>query len=336
MKKRESNFELLRIVLMLLIIVGHLLLNSEKLGAIGTKEYYITNIMRSFTVFGVNGFILLSGYFGINLNYKKLIRLDIKILFYTWIFFVIGIVSGIHQINIIKDILLIFPVITKRYWFITDYFVLCILSPFLNKFIQSLDREELKKLLLISRIRFYLIATFCFMINADQIVNDSGYGMINFIYLYFIGFYLKHYYKDEHSSIFYLSIYGIISIMLFVVNWGMTKITGFYFDSLISYNTIFVLGGAISLFLAFKNLKIPTYTIINRSAAACLSIYVIHTNPTISQFMFCNILKINQITGIKLIPIIFVQTSLIYVICYVIDIIIDKFFSALKIDQILS
>lgn len=29
MKKRESNFELLRIVLMLLIIVGHLLLNSE-------------------------------------------------------------------------------------------------------------------------------------------------------------------------------------------------------------------------------------------------------------------------------------------------------------------
>lgn len=335
MKKRESNFELLRIVLMLLIIVGHLLLNSEKLGAIGTKEYYITNIMRSFTVFGVNGFILLSGYFGINLNYKKLIRLDIKILFYTWIFFVIGIVSGIHQINIIKDILLIFPVITKRYWFITDYFVLCILSPFLNKFIQSLDREELKKLLLISGIIFYLIATFCFMINADQIVNDSGYGMINFIYLYFIGFYLKHYYKDEHSSIFYFSIYGIISIMLFVVNWGMTKITGFYFDSLISYNTIFVLGGAISLFLAFKNLKIPTYTIINRSAA-CLSIYVIHTNPTISQFMFCNILKINQITGIKLIPIIFVQTSLIYVICYVIDIIIDKFFSALKIDQILS
>ena len=331
MKKRESNFELLRIVLMLLIIVGHLLLNSEKLGAIGTKEYYITNIMRSFTVFGVNGFILLSGYFGINLNYKKLIRLDIKILFYTWIFFVIGIVSGIHQINIIKDILLIFPVITKRYWFITDYFVLCILSPFLNKFIQSLDREELKKLLLISGIIFYLIATFCFMINADQIVNDSGYGMINFI-----GFYLKHYYKDEHSSIFYFSIYGIISIMLFVVNWGMTKITGFYFDSLISYNTIFVLGGAISLFLAFKNLKIPTYTIINRSAAACLSIYVIHTNPTISQFMFCNILKINQITGIKLIPIIFVQTSLIYVICYVIDIIIDKFFSALKIDQILS
>ena len=336
MKKRESNFELLRIVLMLLIIIGHLLLNSEKLGAIGTKEYYITNIMRSFTVFGVNGFILLSGYFGINLNYKKLIRLDIKILFYTWIFFVIGIVSGIHQINMIKDILLIFPVITKRYWFITDYFALCILSPFLNKFIQSLDREELKKLLLICGIIFYVIATFCFMINADQIVNDSGYGMINFIYLYFIGFYLKHYYKDEHSSIFYFAVYGIISTILFMINWGMTKITGFYFDSLISYNTIFVLGGAISLFLAFKNLKVPTNTMINRSAAACLSIYVIHTNPTISQFMFCNILKINQITGIKLIPVILVEACLIYVVCYLIDIIIDKMFLLLKINKRLS
>lgn len=30
MKKRESNYELLRIILMLLIIVGHLLLNSER------------------------------------------------------------------------------------------------------------------------------------------------------------------------------------------------------------------------------------------------------------------------------------------------------------------
>ena len=64
---------------------------------------------------------------------------------------------------------------------------------------------------------------------------------------------LKHYYKDEHSSIFYFSMYGIISKMLLVVNGGMTKITGFYFDSLINYNTIFVLGGAISLFLTFKN-----------------------------------------------------------------------------------
>lgn len=245
----------------------------------------------------MNGFILLSGYFGINLNYKKLIRLDIKILFYTWIFFAIGIISGIHQINIIKDILLIFPVITKRYWFITDYFVLCILSPFLNKFIRSLDKEELKNLLLIGGIIFYVIAMFCFMINADQIVNDSGYGMIN---------------------------------------WGMTKITGFYFDSLISYNTIFVLGGAISLFLAFKNLKIPTNTIINRSAAACLSIYVIHTNPTTSQYIFCNILKVNQISGIKLIPVILVQACLIYVVCYLIDIIVDKMFLLLKINQRLS
>ena len=34
MKKRESNYELLRIILMLLIIVGHLLINIERLGTI--------------------------------------------------------------------------------------------------------------------------------------------------------------------------------------------------------------------------------------------------------------------------------------------------------------
>lgn len=43
---------------------------------------------------------------------------------------------------------------------------------------------------------FYVMATFCFAINADQLVTDAGYGLVNFIYLYCLGYYIRNYYED--------------------------------------------------------------------------------------------------------------------------------------------
>ena len=57
--KRQSNFELLRIVLMLLIIMGHVMIYHDALKTPGTMDYYITNFIRNFTMVAVNSFVLL-------------------------------------------------------------------------------------------------------------------------------------------------------------------------------------------------------------------------------------------------------------------------------------
>ena len=116
---RCANFEVLRIVIMLLIIIGHIMMYSAKLDKVGTVEYYITNAVRSFTMVAVNTFVLITGYFGTDRKWRKLLGLDLKVCFYTWLGG-LAIAFGIHKFNLIKDIQLFFPVITKQYWYIVS------------------------------------------------------------------------------------------------------------------------------------------------------------------------------------------------------------------------
>ena len=82
---RCANFEVLRIVIMLLIIIGHIMMYSAKLDKVGTVEYYITNAVRSFTMVAVNTFVLITVYFGTDRKWRKLLGLDLKVCFYTWL-----------------------------------------------------------------------------------------------------------------------------------------------------------------------------------------------------------------------------------------------------------
>ena len=74
-KDRSSNFELLR----LLCIFGILMMHT--FGGIDTSvSFFNTEIhvlVNSIFNMGVTCFILLSGYFGIRFDFKKLIRLDL-------------------------------------------------------------------------------------------------------------------------------------------------------------------------------------------------------------------------------------------------------------------
>ena len=86
MKKRASNFELLRIIIMVMIIMGHLVLATRKTGNMVGVDFYVLNLVQSFTTVAVNVFVLISGYFGIKLKFNKLAQLDLRIIVYTYIF----------------------------------------------------------------------------------------------------------------------------------------------------------------------------------------------------------------------------------------------------------
>lgn len=321
--KRESNFELMRIVLMLLIVMGHVILGSSGLMQMGTPDYYVTNVIRSFTVVAVNAFVIISGYFGINLNVKKLIKLDLRVILYTWTGFVIAVIVGIHEINLLEDIKMLFPVLTKQYWYITIYFVLCIISPVLNRLLKCISEKELKMALIVGGIVFYLVSTGCFIINSDQIVSDAGYGIVNFTYLYMLGYYIRHYYTDRHRTMFYAVMYLLTGVAIFLVNHIMTIIMGFYFNSMISYNTIFTLAGAVAIFMCFKNIQIEYRRSINKFASKAFAVYIIHTNPCLNKFVYQDILGVSEMRGFVLIIAILAIPSVTYAMGYIIDSLMD-------------
>ena len=125
---RESNMELLRVLCMLFIVCGHITL-AHKFDLMGDSSYYINYFFRSFAVVAVNVYVLISGYYGIKLKVKKLGEINTMVTVYSVLFVLFSLWVGINELQIRKDFLFLFPVITKQYWFITVYFVLCFLSP---------------------------------------------------------------------------------------------------------------------------------------------------------------------------------------------------------------
>jgi len=310
-KKRESNFELLRIFLMVMIITGHVSVHHE-------NPYVLTNGEEIFKLFlwgmicvSVNTFILISGYFGIQFKKDRLLRLIIQTMFYSIVFMIIAIIFGWRTFNARMDLFALLPIITKQYWFVTCYVVLYILSPWINIWVGSLNVNMYRRFLLTGFLIVYLWPTFNYLINAPQFIRDAGYGIVNFIYLYMLGRYIHLYYEEKHSSFFYGCGYLISTIILFICQYSLSWLLGFEFTSWLSYNTLFCLISSVCLFMAFKNLSFYSAKI-NYWAKPCLAVYLIHMAPNILSVICCIYIGVQDYHGYSWFCLILTLPTIIY------------------------
>lgn len=321
MKDRCSNFELLRILCMILVVCGHFLLwsntsfNSHEL--LGGTNYALIQFFRGFTVVAVNVFVLISGYWGIKLKLNKLIKINLMVLFYSLFFFFISIYLGKDILISTKSLTHFFPIISNKYWFITSYFILCLISPFINKFLKYINKKELELYLIVSSILFYLWPTVSYILNFDQVVKDAGYGVINFVILYTTGYYIRHYFQNHFSSLFWIIMYIVLCIILFLFQITYSNILGFSFTALYSYNTLFVYFASIALFMAFKQLQFKS-NLINIISANCLSVYIIHMSRPFMGWIE-TIFKYSEMKGIMVIVHAIILSILIYLFCIIIE-----------------
>lgn len=85
-KSRKSNFELMRIIAMLMIVLWHVIIYGNILGI-----YYnsfmssLFSFLKFFLVIRVNLFMLLTGYFQISTKFKfsKIIKIISQLIFYN-------------------------------------------------------------------------------------------------------------------------------------------------------------------------------------------------------------------------------------------------------------
>ena len=140
----------------------------------------------------MNCYVLISGYFLVKskFKWKKVIQLWFETLFYSVFIYIVIVVLGLKEIDIKGIIKSLFPILTKQYWFINIYLVMYILSPFINKLINSLDKKEYQKLIMILLICFSIISI---LPDAYTLDTSHGYGIIWFICLYLIAGYIRIY-----------------------------------------------------------------------------------------------------------------------------------------------
>ncbi len=82
------------------------------------KEFII--FVNSLCNCAVTIFMLISGYYGIRFNLKKIIRFEMMVLFYSILFILVQycLIGGVGAKEMVSSV---FPLLTSKYWFYTAY-----------------------------------------------------------------------------------------------------------------------------------------------------------------------------------------------------------------------
>jgi surface polysaccharide O-acyltransferase-like enzyme len=297
--KRLINFELLRIIAMLMVVTMHYLLKAEMLPSLtdAVNGYHIFGwALESFCIVAVNIFVLISGYFMVKSQFKfrRFFRLIAQVLFYTLLIPLVLSVFGLpliaEQEGVYGFIEYILPLSTGHYWFISAYILLYLISPFLNAAFEKIPQNQMIKLLLLIVIVFSGIKSIIpFSLNMDFFGYDFGW----FICLYLTGGYIRIYgFKGLENKYRGLILYLVSVSLIFFLKGASyliharTGVLEYFYHVPFHYNFILVYFAAIGLFYVFKEWaeKAPVPEIKAGRAAAvirwmapfCLGVYLVH------------------------------------------------------------
>ena len=137
-KERASNFELCRLACMLYIVVYHLLIHNTEL----TGVLYYNRALTTIFSIGVPVFVMISGYFKIKASVRGFLSIASQVVFYSLIADILCYFVFKEPVNIGNILGTFFPVTKTQYWFVGAYLLLYILSPFINRLLDSFSRKE--------------------------------------------------------------------------------------------------------------------------------------------------------------------------------------------------
>ena len=339
MTKRKTNIELLRIISMFMIVVYHYCCHGYLIREVGTAGYNtpILWLIYTFCYSAVNIYVLISGYFlcKSEFKWKKVLKIYIEVLFYSVIIFTLLYITGLTEITSPKQILsCIFPIISKSYWFVTIYVVMYIISPFLNKLINILTKKEYQNML----ITLGIILLICNNLIPGTYAIDKtyGFGIIWFTYLYLVAAYIRIFdINIFKNNWLYLILYIVSTLMTYFSRYIITDISRYMsiFKSqetmFYGYNKITVFLAGVSLFIFFKNIKIPQKfdKLILLIAGTTFGIYLIHDNQFFRKILYNNLLNINcQMNSDNKELLMIISVISVFILCFIIDIIRKKLF----------
>lgn len=354
-KERVSNYELLRIVSMFFIVLYHTIHHGNIINNCTNEGLkIILEFIMLVIVVHVNSFVLVTGYFQSKSSFKqsKLWSIINANWFYKAFIVIIFAILNIEKFTTVDLFINFFPLNLTEYWFINPYLVIYCLSPFLNKFIDSLDKKTYQKLLI---VLFIILSIFPY-VTGNQIYPNDGFTLYNFVILYLIGAYLRRYPLKESYLFKNLSnnCFQIFTIVVFfaciIINYSFNRTaysilgTNSLFD-MFGYNIInmtraysnpIVIIQSLAFFTLFGTLNFKS-KLINRLSKLTLGVYIIHDNLYIRR----NIYKWIGIDGLEVISYKYIiyailAALIIYIGCSFIECIrqlIFKSISKLKISR---
>ena len=192
-------------------------------------------------------------------------------LFFSFItYFITSIYSDyFSHINIVG---VIFPISTGRWWFLTAYFLLMLLAPFIEIALERVSRKQL----LYTLILYFCINTIGPYLRPANI----GENLQNFIFIYLLGAYLRRIDKSKIKSKYILSVFIIsttliLVLMSFVIAIVNEKSISTALQLFLQYRNPLIYIQSVSLLLLFLNFHPFCNQSLNSLSKNVFSIYLL-------------------------------------------------------------
>lgn len=309
--KRQANFELLRIVAMLMIIILHYL-NKGGLILPYTQDNstvnYAGHLIEAFCIVAVNCYVLISGYFMVESVWKpgRVVSLAAQILFYSLLIPVVLICAGVvspGELSVYDWLNYVLPVETEHYWFATAYLILYLFAPLLAAGVKAVDQRTLRIIIGVLTLYFCIWKS---VVPATLATDRYGYDFGWFLFLFLIAAYIRLYglpglENKRNAAVLYVSM--CLGIFL------LTAVTGslaealpplaYYMDMPDTYNHILCLLASVGLFMLFKTMKPRegrSAELIRRLAPYTFGVYLLHEHILL-RYRWMQWLRVDTVRG---------------------------------------
>lgn len=310
-RKRQANFELLRIVAMLMIIALHYLVKGGIAVPFAESDSgvnYLAWLIEAFCIVAVNCYILISGYFLVESEWKpgRVISLLCQVLFYALLIPCVMIGTGMTEgsdMGIYDWIGCALPIETEHYWFATSYLLLYLFAPFLAAGIRQMEKRQLQ-VVTVLLLLFFSVGKTVFPVKL--VTDQYGYSFGWFLCLFVVAGYIRMYGISWLENKFHAAAGYILSCLLI---WGLSlashmlagRIDAFsYYENMpYTYNHLLCLTGALSLFYLFKNRRVRESgmeEIICTLAPYTFGVYLLHEHVLV-RYEWMTWLRIEQVAG---------------------------------------
>ncbi len=276
---RNSNHELLRIIAMNMIVLIHFNMYSANFYT-GSELAFFNGIVNGICNIGVTCFILISGYYGIKFDIRKLIKMECMMISYSFIetaiLYVVfpGQLQGAALLEqLVKSC---FPLVTRKYWFYSCYVCLFLFSKYIQKLIDILEKAEFKKLLILLFMLFSVFPTLFYF----EIIPDNGKGLTQMIMVYLLGRYIAIYCDKPLRELCGAKKVLALFVVLWVVNGVSHEVPiqiGGIYHHLCKDNSITNIVMAFLLFFLFKDVKIRS-GFINHVASYIFAVFALNNS----------------------------------------------------------
>ena len=254
-KERDSNLELFRIIVMLLIVAHHYLVNS------GLKEFIDSQPLTAQSCYlytlgmwgktGINCFVLITGYFMCKsrITLHKFLKLVLQVYFYAITIGLIFVFTGYTKLDADNIAYFLFPFNRLNTGFKSAFVVYFLFIPFLNIVVNSISKRQHQAL-----------TALCLAVY--RIFAKVGFITLNYV-AWFMFLHIIASFVLSVASVLLVRRAGLISLKFWFVS-----------DS----NAPLAICTGITSFMFFKNLKVKQSKLINTIASTTFGILLIHAH----------------------------------------------------------